>query len=152
MKIAAAFFSLLLFTISSPAQQPALPAVPENLKTQFAIINNAYPKVEAKRFPKAPADSVWLFRSGTASSGTVEVGFKGDVVVYMVFRRGTGGTGWKVPEIKAIHMTYHQDLLKETYDPARDLFSKYNHSIAAPINAAVITKKDFDAKALMSGS
>lgn len=152
MKTTLALLAILLSPFDSQAQQPAPNPVPESLKPQFALIQNTYPKVEAKRFPKAPADSVWLFRSATAASGTVEVGFQGSEVVYMVFRRGTGGTGWKPAEIKATHMIYHRELLKETYDRYTDTFSKYNHSVAPQINAAVITRKDFEAKALMSGS
>lgn len=77
---------LILSSIAGVTQQPGASPFPETLKTQFAILNNAYPKVDAKKFPKAPADSVWLFRSLTSASGTVEVAFKGADVVYMVFR------------------------------------------------------------------
>lgn len=47
---------------------------------------------------------------------------------------------------------YHKDLLKETYDPQRDAFSGYDHALASQMNAAVITRKDFNARSLLSGS
>ena len=143
---------LFLSNIAGMSQKPVPAPIPENLKPQFAIINNAYPNADAKKFPKAPADSVWVFRSFSASAGTVEVAFQGADVVYMIFRRGTGGTGWKPAEIKALHLTYYKDFLKETYDPQRDLFSRYNHAVASQINGAIITRKDFDAKSLLTGS
>lgn len=142
-----------MLAAASPAfaQAPATaaPAIPEGLKPAFALLQTNYPKVEAKRAAKAPADTVWMFRSTQLGAGTIEVGFQGNDVVYMIFRRGTGGAGWKLPEILALHMAYYKDLLKEEFSPPRD-FSKYNHSLAPQINAAVITRKDFDARSLAS--
>jgi hypothetical protein len=138
--------------ISCFAQQPSKTLeIPEKLKPQFAIIQRTYPKVEAKRAPKAPADTVWQFRADAAANGTVEVGFQGDDVVYMIFRRGAGGAGWKQPEIRALHEAYYKDLLKEKY-VNYDGGDRYRHSLAAPINAALITRKDFDEKSLLKGS
>lgn len=134
-----------------PGQKPSLSAIPENLKPAFDILQHSYPKNEAKRAPKAPAKQVWLFRSAQLGEGTVEVGFDDKEIVYMVFRRGTGGAGWKKEEIKSVHMGYHKDLLHETYDPNTDTFSRYNHAVTPQINGAVITRKDFDMKSLMSG-
>ena len=130
------------------ASATATPAIPEGLKPSFALLQTNYPKVEAKRAPKAPADTVWMFRSARMGEGTIEVAFQGNEVVYMIFRRGTGGAGWKLPEIHALHLGYYKDLLKEEYDQASNKFSRYNHSLAPQINAAVITRKDFDARAL----
>ena len=141
----------VLFATANPAfaQAPgtAAPAIPDGLKPSFALLQTNYPKVEAKRAPKAPADTVWMFRSVRMGEGTIEVGFQGNEVVYMIFRRGTGGAGWKLPEIHALHVTYHKELLKEEYYPS-STFTRYNHSLAPQINAAVITRKDFDARAL----
>lgn len=133
------------------AQAPA-PKVPAELQPSFDVLKGSYPKVEARRMPKTPADTVWMFRAETYASGTVEVGFQKDEVVYMIFRRGTGGTSWKLPEIHALHVQYHRDLLKEEYDSTRNYFSKYNHSLAPQINGALITLKSFDAKKVQSGN
>lgn len=105
-----------------------------------------YPHVEAKRFVRAPADSAWQFRADSSSVGNVEVGFQGDQVVYMIFRRGVGGVSWKRDEISALHDLYCRSLLHERYRG-----ENYVSALAPPINAAIITRKDFDAKSLMSG-
>jgi hypothetical protein len=148
MKTCIATATLFIFSsMAGLAEPPA--ASPEILKPQFAILNTTYPNVDAKKFPKAPADSVWLFRSSTSAAGTLEVAFQGDVVVYMIFRRGTGGSGWKPAEAEALHRLYSKTLLKE---PPRGFGTKYNHAVLTQINAATITRKDFDAKALVSGS
>jgi hypothetical protein len=120
-------------------------AAPAQLEPAFAILKRTYPKVDAKKNPKAPADSVWLFRSATAAVGTAEVAFQGTEVVYMIFRRGTGGASFKRPEIAQLHELYSKDLLKEPY-----VGKLYNNGILTQINAAAITRKDFDAKALLS--
>src|SRR6478736_2643781 len=109
-----AIFSAALMALASPilAQAPAAtaaPAIPEGLKPAFALLQTNYPKVEAKRAAKAPADTVWMFRSTRMGEGTIEVGFQGNEVVYMIFRRGTGGAGWKLPEIHALHLSYYKD-------------------------------------------
>ena len=132
------------------AQEPKANGVPDDLKPPFAILNGAYPKVDAKKLPKAPTDSVWLFRSLSTASGTVEVGFQGADVVYMVFRRGSGGSAWTPQEIKSLHVAYYKTLLKEKRvdDVGGD---RYNHSVAPRINAALITRKDFDVRSLFSG-
>src|SRR5262245_9744125 len=111
----ALLFSLVA-AVPAFAQQPAKKLeIPENLKAQFAIIQRNYPKVEMKRSPKPPADSVWQFRAEAAAVGTLDVGFQGNEVVYMIFRRGAGGAGWKQPEIRAMHEGYYRDLLNEKY-------------------------------------
>ena len=84
------------------------------------------------------------------SEGNLEVGFQGKEVVYMIIRRGAGGGGWKPAEIKAVHMKYHRDLLQEEYDSRTDTFSRYNHTVTPQINGAVISRKDFDTKAILS--
>jgi hypothetical protein len=124
------------------AQQPSSP-IPENLKPKIAQLTVGYPRVDAQKFlRRPPADTVWLFRSNVVSAGSVEVGFQGDDVVYMLFRRGTGGKGWTLQEIHDLHLTYYKE---------RDFFTRYNHSLAPQINAAVITRKDYDAKNLNTG-
>src|SRR4051812_27815132 len=123
-----------------------LAQVPSTLQQPFAILTRTYPHVEAKRFVRAPADSAWQFRADSSSVGSVEVGLQGDQVVYMVFRRGVGGVSWKQHEINALHDLYCRDLLHERY-----CGEKYVSALATPINAATITRKDFDAKSLMSG-
>lgn len=120
--------------------------VPPALQKPFAILMRTYPHVEAKRFVRAPADSAWQFRADSSSIGSVEVGFQGDQVVYMVFRRGVGGVSWKRHEIDALHDLYCKELLHE-----RDCGDIYVSALAPPINAAIITRKDFDLKSLMSG-
>lgn len=162
MRLSSALIAMAIASISAaqigaqqpaptPGQQPAQSAIPEKLKPAFDVLQQFYPKNEAKRAPKAPAKQVWLFRSAQLGAGTVEVGFDDKEIVYMVFRRGTGGAGWKKEEIKSVHMGYHKDLLHETYDRNTDTFSRYNHAVAPQINGAVITRKDFDVKSLMSG-
>ena len=136
---------LILSSFASLSQKPVPAPIPELLKPQFAVLNNAYPNVDAKKFPKAPADSIWLFRSFSVASGTVEVAFQGAEVVYMVFRRGTGGSAWKIQEVQALHRTYSKTLLNEVS------VGRYNHSLATQINAAIISRRDFDAKSLASG-
>ena len=69
----------------------------------------------------------------------------------MIFRRGLGGRSWGLPEIKSLHIAYHQELLKEDYDPFTGFFSRYNHSVASKISAALITRKDFDPSLLVIG-
>ncbi len=134
-----------------PGQPPAPTVVPENLQPQFALIHTSYAKVDAAKRPKAPADSVWLFRSTDNATGTVEVGFQGAEVVYMIFRRGAGGASIKPEEIFRIHLGFHQKLLQETFSPLTG-FSRYKHAVTAQINAAVIARKDFEIKLLMTGS
>lgn len=125
--------------------------LPDSLEAQAAVLSATYPKIDGKRFPKAPADSAWVFRSANSAVGTVEVGFEGSDVVYMIFRRGNGGTNWKLNEIRLVHITYHEELLKETYSRFPETFSRYDHSIAAKIGAALITRKGFDQGLLLGG-
>jgi hypothetical protein len=149
MKIRLAL-ALLLFTCAIAGAQIQNAVLPDNLKAAGAILTPLYPKIELKKSPKAPADAVYLFRAATAAAGTVEVGFEKDEVVYMVFRRGTGGVGWKLEQIAQVHDVYHKNLLKEAYNPVYPSFTKYNHSIASAISGAVITRKNFDPKVLNS--
>jgi hypothetical protein len=89
---------------------------------------------------------VWLFRGNTGAVGSAEVAFQGDQVVYMIFRRGVGGVSWKQHEIDALHDLYCESLLREPH------CGKWYTAVLAPqINAAIITRKDFDAKSLLSG-
>jgi hypothetical protein len=105
--------SVLLFTalITFVCGGRLVAQVPPALQKPFAILIRTYPHVEAKRFVRAPADSAWHFRADSSSIGSVEVGFQGDQVVYMVFRRGVGGVSWKRHEIDALHDLY----CKESY-------------------------------------
>jgi hypothetical protein len=131
--------------------QSASGGLPDSLEAPLAIVRSTYPKLDGRRFPKAPADSVWIFRAPSSSVGTVEVGFEGAEVVYMIFRRGLNGKSWTLREIKALHIAYHRELLKETYDPFNDYFSRYDHSVASKISAGLITRKDFDPAVLLVG-
>ena len=148
-RILLATIAVISFAAANPASAQApgaaatAPAIPEGLKPSFALLQTNYPKVEAKRAPKAPADTVWMFRSTRMGEGTIEVGFQGNEVVYMVFRRGTGGAGWKMPEMEALHRGYTKELLKEKYFRER-----YKHSVLPQINAGVITREDFDPRSL----
>jgi hypothetical protein len=145
-------FSFLIAVVPSFAQQPAKKLeIPENLKAQFAIIQRNYPKVEMKRAPKPPADSVWQFRAENAATGTLDVGFQGEEVIYMIFRRGAGGAGWKHQEIRTLHEAYYPDLLKEKYVNYNG-GDRYLHVVAPEINAGIITRKGFDTKTLLKGS
>src|ERR1041384_2115890 len=117
-------------------------AQPPNLAKPFSILTRTYPHVEAKRFIRSPADSAWQFRADSSVVGTAEVAFQGDQVVYMIFRRGVGGVSWKKRDVDALHDLYCKDLLRE-----RDCGDLYTSSLAPQINAAIITRKDFDAKA-----
>jgi hypothetical protein len=146
---ALAVFALATLALSSFAQQPATnsgtPAIPAQIEPAINLLKASYPKVEAKRNPKAPADSVWLLRAQAAAAGTVEVGFQGADIVYMVFRRGTGGVSFKRQEIDQIHRHYSKELLKEAYYK-----KSYDNTVLAQINAAVIVRNDFDARVLLS--
>src|SRR5438045_563312 len=120
--------------------------VPPGLEKPFAVLKRTYPHVDARRAPLAPADSVWLFRGNTGAVGSAEVAFQGDQVVYMIFRRGVGGVSWKQHEIDALHDLYCESLLRE---PRCGKW--YSAFLAPQINAAIITRKDFDPKSLLSG-
>ena len=122
------------------AQPPPAAAKP------LEILKRTYPHVTAKRYVRAPADSAWLLYADSTEVGTLEVAFQGDEVVYMIFRRGVGGVSWKQWEINKLHDVYAENLLHEER-PGQ----KYDSSLLPQINAAVITRKDFDAKALISG-
>ena len=149
---AAAVTAALLVALSaSTFAQGRAAGPPDDLEGQLAVLRTTYPKTDGSRRPKAPADSAWVFRSPLSSIGTVEVGFEGSEVVYMIFRRGLGGRSWGNQEIHALHVNYHQELLKETYNPITQYFSRYNHSVASRISAAVITRKDFDPSVLLGG-
>jgi len=120
--------------------------VPDYLEKPFAVIMRTYPHVDARRAPLPPADSVWLFRGLTGGVGTAEVAFQRDQVVYMIFRRGVGGVSWKQHEINELHDVYCESLLHEPH-----CGQLYRSFLAPQINAAIIARKDFDAKALLSG-
>jgi hypothetical protein len=139
---------LLLFTalFSFVCGGRLVAQAPATLEKPFAILTRTYPHFEAKRFIRPPADSAWQFRADSSSVGSVEVGFQGDQVVYMVFRRGVGGVSWKQHEIDGLHDLYCKDLLHEPR-----CGRLYTSALAPPINAAIITRKDFDAKSLTSG-
>jgi hypothetical protein len=141
MSRAILFLAILSAAIScnAPGQQP--PAA-----KPLAVLARTYPHVTAKRYVRPPADSAWLLYADSTEIGTLEVAFQGDEVVYMIFRRGVGGVGWKQWEINKLHDVYAKNLLHEER-PGQ----KYDSSLLPQINAAVITRKDFDAKALISG-
>ena len=120
--------------------------IPDYLKTPFAILMRTYPHVDAIKSHHPPADSAWLFRATSAVVGTVEVGFQENQVVYMIFRRGVGGTNWTRYEIYALHRFYSKSLLMEEY-----LGEKYTSATASQINAAIIIRNDFNAKILLHG-
>jgi len=146
------------------------PAVPPQLEQAFSILKRSYPKVDAKKLPKAPADSVWLFRAQLGATGTVEVGFQNSDVVYMVFRRGVGAAGWTASEVKGLHHGYSTDLLKERYPG--EFYTRFpitderSHDLArlrygdgrignkggasTPNNSAIIARKGFDLSVLKS--
>ena len=124
----------------------AQPRIPPNVATPLAILTRTYPHVQAKRFVRAPADSAWELFADSTEIGRLEVAFQGDEVVYMIFRRGVGGVSWKQPEINRLHDVYAEQLLHE-HHPGQ----KYDSSLLPQINAAVIVRKDFDPKALISG-
>jgi len=121
--------------------------VPPILEKPFSILKRTYPHVVAKRFVRAPADSAWLFRADSSSVGSVEVAFQGDRVVYMIFRRGVGGVSWKQHEINGLHDIYCEELLHDVPYCGK----LYTSSLASQINGAIITRKDFDPKSLLSG-
>ena len=129
----------LAICCNAPGQQP--PAA-----KPLALLARTYPHVTAKRYVRAPADSAWLLYADSTEVGTLEVAFQGDEVVYMIFRRGVGGVSWKQWEINKLHDVYTENLLHEEH-PGQ----KYDSSLLPQINAAVITRKDFDPKALISG-
>ena len=142
--------ALLLTTLTALAQQPGRVVaggnVPKELAPAFVILTKLYPKVDQK-IPKpiAPANTAWTLRATVSSNGTVEIGFQGADVVYMVFRRGVGGASWKTQEISALYAEYFREkLLNPT--------SRYTPSIISQINAASITREDFDKALLLSGN
>lgn len=171
MRIPLSLASLLLLSvISGIAQQAKSPAIPESLKPAFEILSATYSKIDAKKTPKAPADSSWLLRSSTTGVGTVEVGFQGSEVVYMVFRRGPGGKDWTADDITAIQRSYTTTLLNERYlgefytrtpDPKARTYDlnrlRYGDgriggkNVSTPNNAAFIARKDFDITAFTTG-
>jgi hypothetical protein len=138
--------SLLIVAIAVGICCKAVAEIPAAFQKQFAILMRTYPHVNAKRFVRSPADSAWIFFADSTEAGSVEVAFQGDEVVYMVFRRGVGGVSWKQHEINGLHDVYCKTLLREP--SCGDL---YTSALAPQINAAMITRKDFDAKSLLSG-
>ena len=138
---------LIISCFTGFTQQPVADTIPEILKPQFAILSKSYPKFE-KKHPTAPADSLWVFRSPWGSTNSVEVAFQGAEVVYMIFRKGMNGSRWNRKEIFDLHFFLYKDLLKEDFDP-RTGFSRYNSSVATQNDAAVISRKDIDAKPLL---
>jgi hypothetical protein len=161
---------------SAFAQQPAAKApgeipVPAELESAFSILKRSYPKVDAKKHPQSPADSVWLFRAASGSTGTVEVGFQNNRVVYMVFRRGIGAAGWTAREVEALHRRYSEELLKESrvgenyarfpaVDGSTHNLSRLRYGdgrigskggASTPNNSAIIARKDFDVSVLKAG-
>lgn len=127
------------------APTPASP-FPNDLKATFGVLNGIYPKLDGKKRTRSPADSAWLLRSNNGGIGTLEVGFQGADIVYMIFRRGVGGTPWNRDEIEGMHRLYSNALLKE--DWVGKLFS---HAVGVPNSAAYIYRKDFDVSSLMGG-
>jgi|GEM_PF-4583507 len=135
-------FTFVVFSVCCDA----LAQRPSALEKSFAILKQTYPHINAKRFVRAPADSAWLLFADSTVVGTLEVAFQGDEVVYMIFRRGVGGVSWKQHEIDALHDVYCKNLLHEQH-----CGQLYTSTLAPQINAAIITRKDFDAKSLLSG-
>ena len=135
------FLAILICAFCTASAQ-----APPRLEKPFTILMRTYPHVDARRAPLPPADSVWLFRGITGAVGSAEVAFQGDQVVYMIFRRGVGGVSWKQHEIDALHNLYCESLLHEPH-----CGKLYTSFLAPQINAAIITRNDFDAKALLSG-
>jgi hypothetical protein len=141
------------------------------LEPAFSILKRSYAKVDAKKYPKSPADSVWLFRAEASSAGTAEVGFQNGSVVYMIFRRGVGAAGWTADEVAALHRRYSKELLNEKYPgetythfPASDARThdlnrlRYGDGrvgnkggASTTNNSAFIARKDFDISVLKSG-
>jgi TonB family protein len=117
---------------------------PNRLAQEFAILTRTYHDRNPKWFVRPPADSAWIFSAFNSSVGTVEVGFQGDNIVYMVFRRGVGGLGWKQRDIDSIHDFYCRELLQE-----RECGDTYRSFVVPQINAAVIVRRDFDVKNLL---
>jgi hypothetical protein len=124
---------------------PESSGIPPHLEKPFAVLMRSYPKVDAKKFPLSPADSVWIFRASVGGSGTVEVGFQQADVVYMLFRRGVGGRSWTGEEISQLKASY-PELLQ---DKGQGFL--YRPTVLGQINAAAITRSDFDQKRLLSG-
>lgn len=119
------------------------PAPPNRLAETFAIIMRTYPNANPRWFVHPPADKAWIFSAFNPSVGTVEVGFQGDQILYMIFRRGVGGFGWKPQEIAALHNGCCKELLKE-----HECGDAYTSRVVPQINAAIITRRDFDANKL----
>jgi hypothetical protein len=143
-------------------------SIPAQLEGAFSILKRSYPKVDARKVPKAPANTVWLFRSTAGSTGTVEVAFQDSAVVYMVFRRGVGAAGWTSSEVTALHRAYSKELLNEKY--VGETYTRFpttdtrTHDLnrlrygdgrignkggaSTPNNTAIIARKDFDISVL----
>ncbi len=117
--------------------------VPENLKPAVAIIAESFPTYEAKKFPKAPADTGYIFRNDL---GTVDAGFQDGKVVYLIFKVGVGQPGMNAAKARTLHETYHKRLLHESW-PGQ----KYRSAMVAAINAVVIVRNDVDPNALTHG-
>jgi hypothetical protein len=176
MKFISAVCFIAVLPSSALAQQPAAKApgeisVPAELEGAFSILKRSYPKVDAKKHPQSPADSVWLFRAAAGSAGTVEVGFQNSEVVYMIFRRGIGAAGWMAREVEALHRRYSQELFKEgrfgenyahfpTVDGSTHNLMRLRYGdgrignkggASTPNNSAIIARKDFDISVLKAG-
>ena len=146
MKLTSAI--LLLTSVTCFAQQPATldPAntVPKEIEPAVAIISTVYSKIDTKKpVVKTPADKAWVFRAPGSPLGSLEVGFQGSEVVYMVFRQGVGGTKWTEPQLRV--MASHYEALK--------LISRNNYiaSLAPSINGAIIYRKGFNQAVLLTG-
>ena len=69
--------AIVFFTgVAALAQKPNV-ELPETVKAAAAPLLANFPKVEAKKSVKAPADSVWIFRARRRRSGRWKWGFRG---------------------------------------------------------------------------
>ncbi len=117
--------------------------VPENLKAPIAIIAEGFPKYEAKKFPKSPADTGYIFRNDL---GTVDVGFQDGKIAYMVFKVGVGQPGLNAAKARELHEQYFKRLLDEKWRG-----EKYRAAMVPALNAVVIARKDIDPNVLTHG-
>jgi hypothetical protein len=158
------------YALEPAGAAPSGTSIPAHLEEAFSILKRSYPKVDAKKFPKSPADTVWLFRAQAGSTGTVEVAFQNSDVVYMVFRRGVGAAGWTAEDVTALHRVFTKELLKEdhmgqhyTHFPNTDTRTHNLNRLRfgdgrigdkgganSPNNSAIIARKDFDISVLKS--
>jgi hypothetical protein len=147
MQVMIAFLMFACAGIGTAQQKSAGSEAPENLKASFQTIQGRFPKLDSKKSPKAPADSAWVFRG--AGSESVEVGFQGKEILYMILRSGIGSAAWTPQSTRAFYEFYAHSLLHEPKDHSKP--RRYKAECMKATGRGVIVRKDLDAKVIGAG-